>query len=433
MTRMRRIALVWILLASGFSIWFGSCVGDKAKKWVDFRAVYYGTRCLLEGHNPYNASELERVYLAEGGKRPLETSAAHQGVTLYVNLPTTFLFVAPFALLPYGPALVLWMTLTAVALILASYLMWNLGAAYAPKLSLILICILLANCEMIFGGGNTAGLVVGLGVIAAWCFVQERFIPAGIFCLAVSLAMKPHDAGLVWLYFLLVGGVCRKRALQTLIVTAAFGLPAFLWVSHIAPGWVENWNSNLSAISAPGGINEPGPASVTSGYGYMVVDLQTTISVIQDDSRIYNAASYLICGALLLAGAVRTHRRRFSRAGTWIALAAIAPLTILVTYHRPWDAKLLMLAIPGCAMLCAARGPVRWFAMLLTTVSIIMIADIPLTVLAVLSSHLRMNAGGIGALMLKAGLMRPVPLVLLAMGIFYLWIYMRSEPVAAEG
>jgi hypothetical protein len=30
--------------------------------------------------------------------------------------------------------------------------------------------------------------------------------------------------------------------------------------------------------------------------------------------------------------------------------------------------------------------------------------------------------------MLTVALMRPVPLILLAMGIFYLWIYMRREP-----
>jgi hypothetical protein len=35
--------------------------------------------------------------------------------------------------------------------------------------------------------------------VAAWCFIKGRFIPAGILCLAVSLAIKPHDAGLVWL------------------------------------------------------------------------------------------------------------------------------------------------------------------------------------------------------------------------------------------
>ncbi len=48
-----------------------------------------------------------------------------------------------------------------------------------------------------------------------------RCVWVGILCLAVSLAIKPHDGGLVWLYFILAGGAFRKRALQSLVVTLA--------------------------------------------------------------------------------------------------------------------------------------------------------------------------------------------------------------------
>ena len=136
MTRTRRVALTWILLASGISIWWGSSIGQSANGWVDFRAVYYGTRCLLDHHNPYKVSELEQVYRAEGGERPAETIATLQAVVLYVNLPTSFLFVAPFAMLPWGPAHLLWMTLTVGVFILAAFLMWTLGSSYASDVSL---------------------------------------------------------------------------------------------------------------------------------------------------------------------------------------------------------------------------------------------------------------------------------------------------------
>ena len=80
MTRTRRNAIVWILLASGFSILWGSYVGQTGNGWVDFRAVYYGTRCLIQHHNPYNVSELEAVYRSEGGERPSETIQSRQGM-----------------------------------------------------------------------------------------------------------------------------------------------------------------------------------------------------------------------------------------------------------------------------------------------------------------------------------------------------------------
>jgi hypothetical protein len=397
---------------------------------VDFRAVYYGTRCLIQHHNPYKVSELEAVYRSEGGERPSETIQSRQAVTLFVNMPTTLIFTVPFAMLPWGPAHVLWMTFTACVLILAALLMWNLGARYAPNVTLILICFLLANCEEIFCTGNTAGIAVSLCVVAVWCFFEQRFLWAGILCLAVSLAIKPHNAGLVWLYLLLAGAPYRKRALQSLLITAVLGLSAFLWLSHVAPHWVSDWQSNLSAISAPGGINEPGPASLNGGSASTVVDLQAAISIFRDDPRFYNPISYLLCGALLLALMARALRSRFSLPNAWLALAAVTALTMLVTYHRPWDAKLLLLAIPACAMLWAEGGPARWPALLITAAGLVFTADIPLAILSILAKNLHIGTAGILGKMLTVLLIRPASLILLLLAIFYLWMYLTR---ATEG
>jgi len=432
MTKPRRNALIWILLASGIAIAWGFSIGQGGNGWVDFRAVYYGTRCLLEHQNPYNATELERVYRTEGGERPTETVAARQAVILYVNMPTAFIFIAPLAMLPWGPAHLLWLALTAGVFTLAAFLMWDIGSKYAPDLSLFLICILLANCESIFGAGNTAGIVVGLCVIAVWCFFTERFVWAGILCMAASLAIKPHDSGLVWLFFLLAGAPYRKRALQALLVTAVLGVTAFLWLSYVAPSWMHDWSSNLAAISVRGGINEPGPASLTGHSAAMVVDLQAAISVFCDNARIYNPVSYLFCGVLLLLCAVHTLRSRVSQERAWFALAAVAPLTMLVTYHRPWDAKLVMLAVPACAILWAEGGVTRWLAFLITTAGFVLTGDVPLAALVIIADKLRVSTTGIVGQMQTVLLNRPATLILLVMSIFYLWVYLRRAPNPAE-
>ena len=427
-TRMRRIALAWILLASGISIWWGYSIGQSANGLVDFKTVYYGTRCLLQGHNPYKVSTLNGVYKPAGGECPLETTEARQAVTKYVHVPTAFIFVTPFAILPWGPAHLLWLALSAGVLTLAAFLMWDIGARYAPKVSLFLICILLANCEMIFGGGNTAGVVIGLCVVAAWCFLEKRLELVGVLCLTLSLTIKPHDAGLVWLYFLLAGGVSRKRALQTLLITAVLGLAAFLWHSHLSHGWMQDWSYNLSATSAPGGSSDPGPTSFAGHKASMVIDLQGPISVFRNDSRIYNPVSYLVCGALLLVWSIRTLKLRSSQTGAWFALAAVVPLTMLVTYHHTWDAKLLMLAVPACAFLWVESGRTGWVALLLTSAGIVFTADIPLSIFLILVNNLHKSTAAISGKMLTGVLMQPVQPILLAMGIFYLWIYVRRDP-----
>lgn len=421
------IGLALILLSGGISILWGSSIGRNASGSVGFKAIYYGTRCLIQQHNPYKQSELEGIYRAEGGNRPSESAPARQTVTLYVNLPTTFIFVAPFAMLPWEAAHALWLILLAGVFLLAAFLMWNLGAIRAPGVSLFLVCILLANSEVTFSAGNTAGFVVSLCVVAVWCFLQDRFVLVGVLCLGVGLAIKPHDAGLVWLYFLLAGGVHRKRALQSLMVTVVLGLSAMLWVSHVAPDWMQDWRSNVSASTAPGGINDPGPDGVTGRSPDMVIDLQAALSVFRDDPRFYNPASYLLCGVLLLVWSVRALRSRFSEAGSWLALAAVVPLTMLVTYHRPYDAKLLLLTIPACAMLWAEGGTLARLALLVNTAGFVLTGDIPLALLVILSRKLHVGTAGFFGQVLTVVLIRPASLILLTMGIFYLYVYMRRN------
>lgn len=424
MGNLRRKGLIWVLLCIGISVLWGTSTAHTRTAWLDFRAVYAGTRCLMHGHDPYSVVDLEREYLSEDGQRPSAPPWAFQSITLYVNVPTTFVFVAPFAALPWGPACALWMLLTGGVLILAILLMWNVGASHAPKVATFLACILAVNCESFFDGGNTAGIVVGLCVIAVWCFLQNRLVRVGILCLGLSIAIKPHDAGLVWLYFVLAGGIYRKRALQSVMITAAIGLTAALWVSHVAPHWMYDWNANLATISAPGGINDPGPNAVVI-RSISIVDLQAAISFFHDDPRFYNMASYMMCGALLLLWSIKTLRTRISVSMAWLALAAVVPITLLITYHRVWDAKLVMLAIPACCLLWAEGGPLRKVAVLITSIATLLIGEVSLAIFEMIFGSLHVSTNGILAPAITVVQTRPASLALLAMGVFYLWTYLR--------
>jgi len=432
LTRMRRIGLVWLLLCCGVSVLWGVFLERASPNGLaDFKAIYYGARCLILHSDPYKESEFLHVYQAEGGGFPSDPARLQifrRAVPVCINLPTALLVAAPFSILAWGSAHLLWMILTAGVYLLAACLMWKLARNYAPGISLFLICMVLANSEILFSGGNLAGIAVSLCVVAVWCFLEKQYLPAGILCLAVSLAIKPHDAGLVWLYFLLAGGVYRKRALQTLVVTVVLALAAILWVTSIAPQWMGELNSNLQATMAPGALNAPGPSSVSFRSSNMLIDLQTVISVFRDDPRIYNPASYLICGTLLLVWSIRTLRARFSRPGAWIALAAIAALSMLPVYHRQYDAKLLLLTVPACAMLWAEGGLTGWIALLVNSAGVVVTGDIPSAILLNLTGNLRIPAAGLCGKILTVVLLQPAPFILLLMGIFYLWVYLRRDP-----
>jgi hypothetical protein len=434
-TKARQDGLYLLLLGSVAFLLLGVVLEKIAPvSMADFRGLYFPARCLIQQGDPYNDSEVRRVYEAEGGDRPSDTVKERQIATQNPYPPSAFLFSVPVALLPLAPAQILWMTLTMGSLLFAAFLVWNLGASRAPLVSGCLIGFFLANSEVLAITGNAAGIVVSLCVAAVWCFFRERFIPVGILCLAASLAIKPHDTGLVWLYFLLAGGVYRKRALQTLLVTIAISLPAVLWVWRVAPHWMGEMHANILAYSAHGGINDPGLASSGAHGLDRMISLQTVVSVFRDDPRIYNPVSYLVCAPLLIAWAWVTLRSRPSPRGAWLGLAAIAALSLLPIYHRQMDAKLLLLTVPACAMLWAEGGRIGRLALLINSAAFVLTGDIPWAVLIGLIGKLHLPATTLSDQILAAVLVFPVPLILLVMGIFYLWVYARggSHPADPE-
>ncbi len=427
MTKSRLDGLQLLLLGSIFFVAIGALMDHfNPLRMTDFLQIYTSSRCVAHHHDPYRPGELIAFYQADTGSLPADSSLVSHTLRMIVfiapNLPTTLFLIAPLAALPWKFAVPIWMTLIAAGFILACCCVWKVGAESAPRMYGSLIFLLLINSGLLLSAGNTAGLVVSLTVIAACCFLQQRFVPAGIVCLAIALAMKPHDAGPIWLYFLLAGGVHRKRALQTLVLTAAIVLPAVLWVSHSAPHWAPELQANLAAGLSSGGLNNPGPTT-QGGRGIgMIISLQAILGLIRDDAHFYNPAAYLICGALLVIWCVKTLRSGFSPRHAWFALAAISALTMLPFYHRTYDARLLLLAIPACALLFAERARLGSYALGITLAAILLTGDIFWIVVFQLT-HYSGPIATYGTI--------PAPLVLLATGIFYLWVYLRHDPAPA--
>jgi hypothetical protein len=117
-------------------------------------------------------------------------------------------------------------------------------------------------------------------------------------------------------------------------------------------------------------------------------------------------------------------RKRPTAQASLLALAAISVLTQLPVYHRPYDARLLMLTIPACAMLWAGRGRVGRFALGLTWAAIIVTSDFPLMFQEAATSTLRVSTSTLAG-KLTLLLLQPAPVILLATGCFYLWVYLR--------
>jgi hypothetical protein len=208
-------------------------------------------------------------------------------------------------------------------------------------------------------------------------------------------------------------------------LAAILTLPLVLWTAHVAPNWLNELHTNLAILTTHGHANDPGPASMSvHGIG-MILCLQSVLSVFRDDARFYNPLTYVICGVLLLVWSLTTLRSRPTPAGSWLALAATAPLSLLPFYNWLYDAKLLLLAGPACAMLWAERGRLCRPALAITATGILLIGDLQWVIFGNYLRDLHPPTSALSRHWFTPLLVFPVPLILLTMTIFYLWVYVR--------
>jgi hypothetical protein len=434
MTKARCISFLLFLLGCAAMVSLGFSFERVSQvSMADFTAYYYPARCLVQHSDPYRAENVLRVYQAVNPGRNFELPSLRQIALLDDNLPTAIVFMAPIVMLPWSSAHLLWMALIATCFILACWLMWNLGSRAIPGISGGLVFIFLFGSELLLEVGNLAGIVTSLSVIACWCFLEDQLVPAGTACLALSLLLKPHVAGFILLYFFLAGGENRKRALKTLMLTGVLAVPAVLWVSHVAPGWRVELQGNLHAFMAHGGVNDPGPLAFDPrGHGAVIVSLQTVFSLIRDNPRFYDPATYLFCAPFLVIWALAILQRRFSAQTAWLALAAIAALSMLPLYHRQHDTRMLILTIPAVAVLWEeAAGWVAQLATVLTVATALLTANFSVQFLAGFADVFHLSGGGFASRLADIALTRPVPFILLITGTFYLWAYTHFAPSRA--
>ena len=412
----------------------------------DFKPVYSGARCLIDGCDPYDSPTLAREYLAHGGDpsdlRPFRPFNANYP-------PSALALVTPFALLPFGPAHLLWLASSAVLFSIGAFLMTDLclvPPGSSPGLppptgwlvTSALLSVFVASSTMLMMLAQPAGVALGLLVIAVWCLLRGRAPVLAVVLFAMSLTLKPHLGALVWVFFLLArrpatgtaGAVCpaglyRRRALQIAWVTVLFSLPGIIWASaHPSSAhWPAELHRNLVGIAAHGNASDSGPAN---NEAHDITSLQAAFSLLKDEPRFYNTASVLVCGALFLAWSVPVVRFRPSASRDLVALAAASSLTLLPLYHRQYDTRLLLLSFPAVAVLLHSRRAFGVMALAITALGTAVTShNFP---------HLlqRFHPGPTG-LLLTLVYFRAMPLFLLVLTSFYLvCLYRVSKPDLPE-
>ena len=96
---------------------------------------------------------------------------------------------------------------------------------------------------------------------------------------------------------------------------------------------------------------------------------------------------------------------------------------MLPSYHRPYDARLLLLAVPGASMLWKEG---RKTIPIVTGAAVVLTSDIPLAILSLITRSIDLSGMDLFSRLAVLPLVRPVPLVLLTLTAFYGFAYIKT-------
>jgi hypothetical protein len=303
----------------------------------DFSTVYAAARCWLHGENPYERLALKSE-LAEAGAPP---AIQHdQDVNPSVYLPATMPWAAPIAWMSWRFANVVWCGLS-VALFGVS--LWRLlGLAQLSARARWLVASLALLFSPTYVGvydGNPGVLAISLIVLSIWSVFAGRMLTGGIL-LGIALCFKPQLA----LCALCVFTVWRswRPILYAVLLFCMASLIAIVVLSAFGCNrqWWQTEQRNVAISFEPGGPSDPAPASAVA---WQMLNAQTLTSYIFKKQATYNAAVWILAAGLTAAFLYLRKKREPAR---WLDAAFFAPLILTITYHRYYDAQLLLLLLP---------------------------------------------------------------------------------------
>jgi hypothetical protein len=424
----------------------------------DFKTVYVGARCLIDGCDPYDAAQTEAAYLRHNGNQ-LDHLPIRPFNTVYP--PSSLFLVTPLALLHYPAARAIWLTLGIVLFSVAALCMADLCRGRRALWVHALLALFVVSSTLLVMLGQPSLYSISLVVIAAWSFLRRRSLALGVLAFAISLTLKPQTGAFVWLFFLLSSkpsssvppsspaapaspgqpaarAASRRRlALYTMAATLLLSVPGVLLAHHhpASAHWPQELDRSLQVLSAPQGENHPGPRN-----GSAIANLQALFALWRDSPRFYNLLALATFLPLFLAWLYLLPRRPPGPGAhlappPWgvsdadlMALAAAATLSLLPIYHQQYDTRLLLLIFPAAAALASRYRRLGTVALALSVLATINLGH---TFVRLLNRLVPQAAESLaqrgmnlhGSLWLTFD--RPLPLTLLLLSCFFLYAMFR--------
>ncbi len=350
----------------------------------DFGLVYSLTRAWVIGANPYEMEGVSRAWLSSDGPRDADPSLRRSpGILVYP--PTTLAVLAPLGALAWSIASKLWLIANVAAMGLALAAAARVAGLRGIGLwGFLAAGVWLAPFATNMGVGQTAVVTLGLIGLGEWARFTGRHGPAeepltrgtwqskdhgqpeepvarGTWVcgalLGLATAIKPQ-MGLLFVVY----EAGRMRWKSAAGAAAAVGLAAVVGAVRLqttTANWWDYWRLNLHNFTV---MEDGNPTRSNPVTRHQVLNLHYPLHNFTDDRGLVQWLVYGIVGALCLAYFVVDWRRKREKGegrGELISLSMTGVVSLLVVYHRFYDAVLLVWPL-ALAVRLIVDGRQRW-------------------------------------------------------------------------
>ena len=325
------IAVTALAVAFAYFAWRG--VLRAAELSFDLKYGYASIQAMVAGLNPYDPAHLEQALLAGGG-----TMEHVFGAFRNVYFPFTLPVFLPISVGTWPQAqvaaLIINVALVAAIIVgLLRYLGWPLLTVRSLAFAAAVLALAPIHTSMADGQPSVFAVAALVGALV----LSRRQVASGVLT-GLASAIKVQ-IGLPFVALALV----RKRwhaGVAAIAVIALLGLLAIIPLQLSGQPWFTTWQDNLRWQASSAGPNYAGPENPAR---VSLVNLQYPLRQLGVSDAIAELVTFAAVG--LAAVVYLWSARRAGRARDLLDMSVVGVLTLLLTYHRFYDAVLLVFPI----------------------------------------------------------------------------------------